>query len=109
MSDDGANDNADGDKSEIFGASHCSIFIAARLSMEHGDIAGLIALTGRDEAAHLFARLFLRFGAAGDLERLGAALRREQRRHIGELLALQREELIAGLRRLQRADGGLAG
>ena len=76
--------------------------------MEHGDIAGLIGLARRDEAAHLFARLFLRFGLTREFERLGASLRGEQRRHIGELLALQREQLIAGLRGLQRADGRLA-
>ena len=69
--------------------------------MKHGDIAGLIALARRDEAAHLFAPLFLGFGGARHFQGLGATLRGEQRRHIGELFALQRQDLIAGLRGLQ--------
>ena len=38
--------------------------------MKHGDIAGLIALARRNEAAHLLARLFLRLGGAREFEGL---------------------------------------
>jgi conjugative transfer region protein TrbK len=41
--------------------------------MEHGDIAGLIGSARSDEAAHLFARLFLRLSLTGEFERLRAS------------------------------------
>ena len=71
--------------------------------MEHPDVAGLIALAGREEAAELLAPLLLRGGALGRLRLCARALRGDDRSQVGELLGLQCEELVAGLRRLQRA------
>ena len=71
--------------------------------VEHPRVAGLVAAARRQEAAELLAGLLLAAARCGRLEALGAALRGDDGGEIGELLGLQGEELVAGLRRLQRA------
>src|SRR3546814_10416395 len=75
---------------------------------EHAGVAGLISAAGGQEAAALLATLLgsrraLRFGQC-----LSPSVRGDDGREIGELLGLEREELIAGLRRLQGAGRALA-
>ena len=77
-------------------------------SSEHVDGGRRVAGPRRDEAAQLFACLFLACRLSGLFERLRAALGGHQGGEIGQLLRLQRDELIARLRRLQRAGGVLA-
>ena len=76
--------------------------------VEHLDGLGLIAPAIGEEAPQLFLRLALGLRHAGRLQRLGAALRGEQPGEIGQLSGLNRDQLIAGLRRLQHADRRLA-
>src|SRR3546814_18033230 len=52
------------------------------------------------EAAEAFAAFGLGGGAARGVEHLRAALRRDRGGEIGELLRLDREDLVAGLCRL---------
>ena len=51
----------------------------------------------------------LHFRLARRLQRLSAALRRKQSGQIGQLPGLHRDQLIAGLGRLQDANGRLTG
>src|SRR3546814_9450034 len=62
-----------------------------------------------EEAAEALAGFSLLSGVARRLERLRTALRRHHRGQVGELLRLEREQLIARLRRLQRAACRLTG
>src|SRR3546814_2981842 len=62
-----------------------------------------------EEAAAALAGFSLLSGVARRLERLRTALRRHHRGQVGELLRLEREQLIARLRRLQRAACRLTG
>ncbi len=77
--------------------------------MEHLRVAGLVSPTVIEEIGELLLRSQLVF----DIARAFQALRPSDRRHdggeIGELPRLQAGELIARLRRLQRAGGGLTG
>ncbi len=79
-----------------------------RSVVEHRDRSRLIAAAGRDEAGELLARLVLARRRLRAFEALRAALRGEQRGQVGELLRLEREQLVARLRRLQRAGRALA-
>src|SRR3546814_463226 len=63
----------------------------------------------RHEAAELLASLRFGGGVAGGFERLSASLRSDQCREVRDLLGLQGEKLVAGLRRLQRSGRRLAG
>ena len=56
----------------------------------------------------LLLRLRLVRDVAGALQALGARDRRHDGGQVGELLRLQRDELVAGLGRLKRAGGRLA-
>ena len=62
----------------------------------------MIAGAGAQETAELFPALVLRCGLLGGLEALRPPLGRDGCGEIGELLRLQREKLVAGLRCLQR-------
>ena len=68
--------------------------------MEHPYVGGLVALTWRQEALELLATLILSGGALGSIQHRGPALRGHARGEIGQLLSLQRKDLVAGLRRL---------
>src|SRR3546814_1067951 len=61
------------------------------------------------EAAEPFACLGLDRSVARGFERLSAALRGDRGGEVGELLRLEREKLVAGLRRLQSTARRLAG
>ena len=56
----------------------------------------------------LLLRLLLALDVARAFQALGAGDRRHDRGEVGELLGLERDELVAGLRGLQRAGRGLA-
>ena len=68
--------------------------------MEHLHCCGLIALAGGQKAPQLFPALILSDGSLSGLQILCSPLRSNGRGEIGELLRLQRKELIAGLARL---------
>lgn len=72
-----------------------------RSSVKHLHVGGLITLTARQKAPKLLASLVLSSGAPRRFQRLSSALRRYGRRQVGELLRLQCEDLVAGLRGLQ--------
>ena len=57
----------------------------------------------------MFARRLFGRGLARLLQRIGPSLRGQHCGEIGELPRLHGEQLVAGLRRLQAADGRLAG
>src|SRR3546814_11959444 len=61
------------------------------------------------EAAEPFACLGLDRSVARGFERLSAALRGDRGGEVGELLRLEREKLVAGLRRLQSTARRLSG
>src|SRR3546814_4878344 len=61
------------------------------------------------EAAEPSACLGLDRSVARGFERLSAALRGDRGGEVGELLRLEREKLVAGLRRLQSTARRLAG
>src|SRR3546814_20458513 len=63
----------------------------------------------RHEAAELLASLRFAGGVAGAFERLSASLRSDQCRQLRELRGLQREKLVAGLRRLPSSGRRLPG
>ena len=71
-------------------------------------IAGLVARARGKEALALDPALFGRGGPLGLHERRGAAISGHDGDQVGDLLGLQREELVARLGRLQGTDGGLA-
>ena len=66
--------------------------------LEHPGVAGLIALAGCEEAAKLLTPLLLRRGALGCFKALRTSLRGNDGGEIAELLRLQGEDLVAGLR-----------
>ena len=68
--------------------------------MEHRHVGGLVACSGRQEAAELLLPLALGGGTLGHVEVLRPALCRNRGREVGHLLRLERQELIAGLSRL---------
>ena len=70
--------------------------------MEHLDALGLVARTVIEELRKLDFRLLLVFDDAGAFKALCAPNRGEDRRQIGELLCLQRDQLVAGLRTKRR-------
>lgn len=76
--------------------------------VEHLDGLRLVAAAIAQKPAKLLLSLTLGLRLARLFERLGAALRAEHTGEIGELPGLHRGQLIAGLRCLQHADGGLA-
>ena len=71
-------------------------------------LAGLVPLARNKEATTLLARLFLRGGALRRFDVLRASLCRDGGGEIGELLRLQRQELVAGLCCLERPGRRLA-
>jgi hypothetical protein len=71
--------------------------------MEHLDGLRLVAAAIAQESAELFLSLALGFRLARLFERLGAALCGEQSSQIRKLSGLHRDQLIAGLGRLQDA------
>ena len=75
--------------------------------MEHPHVSGLIALSRRQKPPELFSALVLCGGALTCFKALRPTLSREGSREIGELLRLKRQNLIAGLGRLQGATGTL--
>src|SRR5258705_11604591 len=76
--------------------------------MEHLHGLRLVAPTAAEELIKLNACLFcVRCGPA-TIKALCSRLRRDERRQIEKLTRLQRNELVAGLRGLQDADGRLA-
>ena len=77
--------------------------------MEHLRVAGLIAGAVVEEVLHLRLRLSLGFKRASSVEALGARDRGHDGGEVGELLGLDGDELIARLRRLERAGSALAG
>jgi hypothetical protein len=68
--------------------------------MKHLNGSGLVADARNEEATELLPALILRSRALGGIQTLGAALRSDSRGQIGELLSLQRHQLVTGLRRL---------
>ncbi len=76
--------------------------------MEHRDGRRPVAGPRRQEATELFARLVLRGGTLSRFEALRSALRGDRRSQVGELLCLEREQLVAGLCGLQRTSRALA-
>jgi hypothetical protein len=76
--------------------------------MEHLNGLRLVALPSAQEPAELLLSLALAFSLACRLERLDVALRDELSSEISQLSGLHRDQLIAGLRRLQIADGRFA-
>jgi hypothetical protein len=77
--------------------------------MEHLRVAGLIAGAVIQEILHLLLALGLAFQPAGIVEALRARHRGDDAREIGELLRREAHDLVAGLRRLERAACRLAG
>ena len=75
---------------------------------EHAGVAGLIAGARRQEPSALFATLFGRGRSLGLGQALRPAVGGNDGGEIGKLLRLQREKLVAGLRRLQRSRRALA-
>jgi hypothetical protein len=75
--------------------------------MEHLDGLRLVAVAIAQEPAELLLSLALGLRLAGLFERLGPALRGEESGQIRKLSGLHRDQLIAGLGRLQDADGRL--
>ena len=69
--------------------------------MEHFHRLRLVAGAGGEELVELCLRLGLGFRVIGTRQGSGASLRREQRRDVSKLAALDGEQLIAGLARLQ--------
>ena len=61
-----------------------------------------------EKPIELLARLLLIGGGASTVEALRPRLRRDERSQIDELSCLQCDQLVAGLSRLQDADGRLA-
>src|SRR6185437_10839240 len=80
-----------------------------RASVEHLCVAGLIARAVVEEILHLRLRLSLGFERASSVEALSARDRGHDGGQVSELLGLDGDELIAGLRGLERASGALAG
>ncbi len=77
--------------------------------MKHLHVRGLIALARRQKPPQLLAALVLRRWATSRFKILRPALRRDGRGEISEAVeGLKREDLVAGLRRLQRAACALA-
>ena len=79
-----------------------------RSSVEHPHVLGLIALPRRQKPPELFSPLVLGGRALRRLKALRPALCRDSGGEVGKLLRLKREDLIAGLGRLQSAAGTLA-
>jgi hypothetical protein len=79
-------------------ASTAALSVAA--AWEHARVAGLIARTGRQETPALFAPLLGRGRTLGIGESASASIGRHDRSQVGELLRLEREDLVAGLCRL---------
>ena len=73
--------------------------------MEHLRVAGLIARAVVEEVLHLRLRLSLGLERARSVEALRARDRGHDGGEIGELLGLNGDELVAGLRGLERAGG----
>ncbi len=86
-----------------------SVFWWGRASVEHLRVAGLVAGAVVQKLRRLGSRLLLGFDRARPVQTLGSRNRRHHRGEIGELLGLDRDQLIAGLCSLQRAGRRLAG
>src|SRR5271166_5622715 len=80
----------------------------AHASVEHLRGAGLIASAVVEEVLKLMLSLDLALDLTRAIEALGAGARRHDGGDIGELLCLKRDELVTGLRGLQRTGGRLA-
>ena len=76
--------------------------------MVHLRVARLVARSRRQEAAALFLPLCGGGGVLGIRQRLRPAIGGDERGEVGELLGLEREKLVARLRRLKRACRRLA-
>ena len=85
-----------------------SIAVPSVAAWEHLRVAGLVTDARGQEAAALLAPLFSCGGPLGLRERLGPAVGGDDGGEIGELLGLERQKLVAGLRRLQGAGRTLA-
>src|SRR6266446_8497962 len=72
-------------------------------SVEHPHGLRLITLRSAEESVELLARLLLVGVGPGASEALCARLRRNDCGQVGELLGLERDELVAGLRGLKAA------
>src|SRR5579884_1534003 len=82
--------------------------LSVAAAREHAGVAGLIAGAGGEEAPALLAALFGRGRALRFGKRACASIGRHDGGEVGELLGLEGEDLVAGLRRLQRTGGALA-
>ena len=76
--------------------------------MEHLHGLRLVTPTSGQKSIELDACLFCVRDRPGAIKALCSRLRRDKRGQIEELARLQRNELVAGLRGLQDADGRLA-
>src|SRR5882672_2398438 len=77
--------------------------------MKHLHRRRLIAWAWCEEAAELLARLVLGGGALRGLQIVGPTLSGYDGGEVGKLLRLERQELVAGLCRLQGTRSRLAG
>src|SRR5579884_665005 len=82
--------------------------LSVAAAREHAGVAGLIAGAGGEEAAALLAALFSRGRALRVGKSPCASIGRHDGGEVGELLRLERENLVAGLHRLQRPGRALA-
>jgi hypothetical protein len=76
--------------------------------MKHLDGLGLITPAGREKAVKLLVGLLLVRGRPSPIQALSPRLCRNNGCQVGNLLGLQRDQLVAGLGCLELADGGSA-